>query len=101
MKTTKGKVEWFYKVAALMPDGKVGVDFIFTTTRLGKKDVQEMAESLKTNVHVEFIGTVIKPPKKDDTVFTYDYLTEEEKNTRLAFAKEQTEKEVANGDTIQ
>ena len=85
----KGKVEWLYKVGALMDDGKVGIDFITTTKKWNKQDVQELAEAMKTNVHVEYLGTIIKPPKSDKNTMTYDFLTDEEKQLRLDFAKKQ------------
>ena len=92
----KGKVEWLYKVAALMDNGKVGIDFITVPKKWTHMDVQELAEAMKTNVHIEYMGTIIKPPeskKEDKYIMTYDYLTEEEKETRLAYAQKQYEKE--------
>lgn len=102
----KGKVEWLYKVAALMPDGKVGIDFLTDVEKWSQKEVQKLAEALKTNVHVEYMGTIINPPKSDKNTMTYDFLTEEEKETRLAFARKQYEKEAAaladtNEDSVQ
>lgn len=93
----KGKVEWLYKVAALMPDGKVGIDFLTTTEKWTQKEVQELAHGLKTNVHVEYLGTIIKPPESEKNSMSFDFLTEEEKQLRLEFAKKQAEKEAQNG----
>lgn len=94
----KGKVEWLYKIAALMPDGKLGIDMITTVKKFTKQDVQEFAEALETNVHVEYLGTIIKPPESEKNNMSYDFLTEEEKQIRLAFAKKQ-EKEAQNANS--
>lgn len=89
----KGKVEWLYKVAALMPDGKIGIDFLTTTEKWKQQDVTELAQALQTNVHVEYLGTIIKPPESDKNQMSFDFLTEEEKKRRLDYAKTQAEKE--------
>lgn len=89
----KGKVEWLYKVAMLLENGQFGIDFMFTQSRLGKMEVQEIAEAVKTDVHIEFLGTVIRPPKKDNATFTYDYLTKDERARRIDLANELAYKE--------
>ena len=89
----KGKVEWLYSVSALMENGKIGVDYITTTTKLTKIDAQQMADAMKTNVAITYIGTIIRPPKGKEELLTYDYLTEEEKQKRLDnFTKEMQKK---------
>lgn len=94
----KGKVEWLYKAAALMPDGKIGTDIFTTEKKWTKKEVQEMAESLKTDVYVEYMGTLIRPPEKDNNLMTYNFLTDEERKIRIEYAQREEKQHARNDD---
>lgn len=91
----KGKVEFLYKIAALMENGQIGVDFFIFQERLDKLQLQKIAEGMKTDIQVQFIGTIIMPPKtkKDKNIFEFNYLTDEEREQRIKLNNEYASRE--------